>query len=295
MKITLIAYPVRSKSAFTLIELLVVIAIIAILAAILFPVFATAREKARQSSCASNEKQLGLGLVQYLQDYDETPPYWNHAVSTNYGGWAGQIYSYVKSTAVFTCPDDQNNTAVFPNVVVSYAANDYALNNSSQPHSTSQFTAPAVTVAIFEVTGCTANVTSQSEMASWSGDGGSGGSAGKADSGLRTPALASGLGYSTGILGNPPRGMGGKIDSLFPTGRHSTGSNFIFWDGHVKWIKSNLVSPGETAGALGCNQDSNANSSPASCAGPDGVTWGNAASTDMAGGANLFAATFSYR
>ena len=60
------------KKAFTLIELLVVIAIIAILAAILFPVFAQAREKARQASCLSNEKQIGLGLMMYTQDYDET-------------------------------------------------------------------------------------------------------------------------------------------------------------------------------------------------------------------------------
>jgi prepilin-type N-terminal cleavage/methylation domain-containing protein len=62
------------RNGFTLIELLVVIAIIAILAAILFPVFAKVREKARQASCASNEKQLGLAFVQYIQDYDESMP-----------------------------------------------------------------------------------------------------------------------------------------------------------------------------------------------------------------------------
>src|ERR1700734_1523997 len=65
----------RTQTAFTLIELLVVIAIIAILAAILFPVFAQAREKARQATCISNMKQLGLGFAQYTQDYDETSPY----------------------------------------------------------------------------------------------------------------------------------------------------------------------------------------------------------------------------
>src|SRR6195952_2385277 len=94
------------RTGFTLIELLVVIAIIAILAAILFPVFAKAREKARQISCLSNEKQLGLGIMQYIQDYDEQlPAVWdaNRQPETN---WAIESYPYVKSLGVFKCPSN---------------------------------------------------------------------------------------------------------------------------------------------------------------------------------------------
>jgi prepilin-type N-terminal cleavage/methylation domain-containing protein len=79
----------RSGAAFTLIELLVVIAIIAILAAILFPVFAQAREKGRQASCMSNLKQLALGVVQYTQDYDEMQPHAAPLPPDNWWGRAG--------------------------------------------------------------------------------------------------------------------------------------------------------------------------------------------------------------
>jgi prepilin-type N-terminal cleavage/methylation domain-containing protein/prepilin-type processing-associated H-X9-DG protein len=93
-----------SRLGFTLIELLVVIAIIAILAAILFPVFAQAREKARAITCASNEDQIGLGIIQYTQDNNETYPITNGGDPQG-GNWAQQIYPYVKSTGVFECPD----------------------------------------------------------------------------------------------------------------------------------------------------------------------------------------------
>jgi len=88
------------RHGFTLIELLVVIAIIAILAAILFPVFAKAREKARQTSCLSNLKQIGLGFLMYAQDYDETL-FGSRGVL---GGYAGAITPYVKNTQIFKCP-----------------------------------------------------------------------------------------------------------------------------------------------------------------------------------------------
>ncbi len=93
--------PKPQKHGFTLIELLVVIAIIAILAAILFPVFQKVRENARRTTCASNEKQLGLGCIQYQQDADEQFP-----ASDQNGDWAYQIYPFVKATGVYICPDN---------------------------------------------------------------------------------------------------------------------------------------------------------------------------------------------
>jgi prepilin-type N-terminal cleavage/methylation domain-containing protein/prepilin-type processing-associated H-X9-DG protein len=115
--------PPKANHAFTLIELLVVIAIIAILAAILFPVFAQAREKARQATCLSNLKQIGLGMMQYVQDYDELYPGTNFAIAHPrnrlnlpdgrfYQGniaWPVQIYPYVKNVGVFSCISDPNN------------------------------------------------------------------------------------------------------------------------------------------------------------------------------------------
>jgi prepilin-type N-terminal cleavage/methylation domain-containing protein/prepilin-type processing-associated H-X9-DG protein len=92
------------RKAFTLIELLVVIAIIAILAAILFPVFAQARDKARSAACLSNTKQLALGVIQYSQDYDELLPVAGYNAQCR-GRWQWQIYPYVKNQQVFTCPN----------------------------------------------------------------------------------------------------------------------------------------------------------------------------------------------
>jgi len=100
----------RSKvNGFTLIELLVVIAIIAILAAILFPVFAQAREKARQTTCLSNLKQIGLGMMMYVDDYDETFPMSSPSAHTWSGNarahtYCGAIEPYIKSLKIFKCP-----------------------------------------------------------------------------------------------------------------------------------------------------------------------------------------------
>ena len=113
------------RGAFTLIELLTVIAIIAILAAILFPVFAKAREKANQTSCLSNQKQIGLGFMMYATDYDQRlPSIWDSNTGNGqWGGWVyyttfggqttnnfdpskGSVYPYIKNAQIFECPDD---------------------------------------------------------------------------------------------------------------------------------------------------------------------------------------------
>ena len=94
----------KARIGFTLIELLVVIAIIAILAAILFPVFQKVRENARRASCQSNLKQIGIAFTQYTQDADEKFPGVNSGNGSQ--GWASAIYPFVKSTGVYKCPDD---------------------------------------------------------------------------------------------------------------------------------------------------------------------------------------------
>jgi len=113
----------KEKRGFTLIELLVVIAIIAILAAILFPVFSRARENARKTACLSNLKQVGTALMMYVQDFDERyPPASlynpNYASTGTFVAWLPALYPYVKNQKVFECPS--TNGSQYPEVFMGY-------------------------------------------------------------------------------------------------------------------------------------------------------------------------------
>jgi prepilin-type N-terminal cleavage/methylation domain-containing protein/prepilin-type processing-associated H-X9-DG protein len=238
------------RSAFTLIELLVVIAIIAILAAILFPVFAKAREKARQASCASNEKQLGLAFLQYEQDYDERLPSGSNSVSNptpQYPGigWGGQVYPYVKSTGVYKCPDDPTSANGL-SVPVSYADN-YATAAYSVP----QLQLPSLTIQLIETQGAQAVVTDPLETGSIT----------------KSPSdLSDNLVYATGANPNAFGCCGGAVaggqpmkyttglvtvlagDGMTPGtrgndggARHTDGANYAFSDGHVKYVRGGFV------------------------------------------------------
>ena len=135
------------RRGFTLIELLVVIAIIAILAAILFPVFAKAREKARQSSCNSNLRQLGTGLIMYAQDYDECTPIGFSGLGWWTGTWKERLYPYVKNYQLYDCPS--RRLGVPPTGYGNYGINAY-LGEAVAFVALGNVTKPAETIALGE-------------------------------------------------------------------------------------------------------------------------------------------------
>lgn len=210
--------PHSFQKGFTLIELLVVIAIIAILAAILFPVFAQAREKARAITCISNLKQLGLGIMQYSQDYDERNPY----VYGNNGdpdwSWCTIVLPYIKSIGVYACPDD----------TYSRGANDYDANGNplkSPPRKVSySLTLP---------------------WGDWNGDWGASNAALAAISNPATTIVLSERWNGYHILApgwaqdnwcNDGEFLYGQNGGPAASRGHSGGSNYVFADGHAKWM-----------------------------------------------------------
>lgn len=266
----------RTIRGFTLIELLVVIAIIAILAAILFPVFQKVRENARRTSCLSNTKQIALAVIQYSQDSDEKCPggvdgYGGFAASVGGSGWAGQVYPYVKSTAVFLCPDDSTSFGTSH-------ASSYGLNanlslgvpgtrtypdacSRSDSVSLAAINSPAKTIYAFEVAGSNGYDVTTEELPA--AQGGTVGNCGGSPAGeglgatydptgynsLQTPDQVSGQGdghlkYATGYLNGVTNNLG---QFTSPAGRHTGGSNFVMCDGHSKFFRPEQVSPGANA------------------------------------------------
>ena len=215
------------KTGFTLIELLVVIAIIAILAAILFPVFARARENARRTSCLSNLKQLGLGTMMYVQDYDGkyflrsySSDGAGYITGTIYSRWypsataEGHLFPYVKSLQLFVCPSISiTGDAAYR----SYAYNSYP--------STTQYTE--------------SNIERASEMLAFVDDQFAGAVA-------YAPSTSSGAPWHSNFCrtwGTSTTANGGQgclpQDRFY--GRHLEGANIAYMDGHAKWMKVQAI------------------------------------------------------
>ncbi len=283
--------PRKSAQGFTLIELLVVIAIIAILAAILFPVFAQAREKARQASCISNNKQVGLAILQYVQDFDESfPSGRGSAVATpqtpnalyNGIGWAGQTYSYSKSAQVLRCPDDATAPvpasgtipALYP---VSYSYNyNLAGGAASNGASIASMNAPASTVMLSEVKGDLANVVTATELPSAtaptfssSGDGINVlyySDAGSNNTGVvqYDGGVPAGFTCASGATPTPPSTLTCTSFSIINSskGRHAEGGIYFLGDGHAKYLKGGAVSAGANAGSASDTQNMTAGTAP---------------------------------
>jgi prepilin-type N-terminal cleavage/methylation domain-containing protein/prepilin-type processing-associated H-X9-DG protein len=200
------------RKGFTLIELLVVIAIIAILAAILFPVFARAREKARQSSCLSNTKQIMLAMLQYTQDYDETYPYaqaWGPNDDRTY--WTEALQPYIKNTQILQCPSmaDQPLGYGWNYQNFGYMSSSGGFNYG--PGKTlSQIEQPSETIII--------------------GDNPDIGDYGDASYYIYGPDQRDDSGASTN---NPAEANVAK--------RHNGGGNYGFCDGHSKWLNASTA------------------------------------------------------
>ncbi|HEX8550942.1 MAG TPA: DUF1559 domain-containing protein [Abditibacteriaceae bacterium] len=236
------------RKGFTLIELLVVIAIIAILAAILFPVFARARENARRSSCASNLKQIGLGIMQYTQDYDERFV----RATTGAGGtanaqtWANSLQPYLKSTQIFQCPSDSSiepNTWWMPGTPTAPPFHISYLYNSSIARS-SLAAVQNVSGTVMGVDGAT-NPSGSSNPIDW----------------LKSPKPTAFL--VRPFVGDDTTDTDGRgEDFAAPAARHLETSNVLYVDGHVKaqrvpsFYNSSVVFPNKMPcldPAVGCS------------------------------------------
>lgn len=266
------------RSAFTLIEILVVIGIIAVIAAILFPVFASVRERGRRTACLSNERQLGMAMLQYVADNGETFP---GGVTWAGDRWVSQTYPYVKSTTLFQCPSD-GSTAGTADATggfwVSYGLNfDLARHQFEMDPVSGEIVRPAEgsglaalttltkTILFFEVSNGGAILSTRPHYTDCSvvgnaGMAGSGQSDGKG--GTLTdptyPITSSSFSsfpfalYATGNVGGRLLNgatKAGKILGGGSTPRHAGGANYVACDGHAVWLRPEEVSGGSNAAA----------------------------------------------
>lgn len=228
--------------AFTLIELLVVIAIIAILAAILFPVFSRARESARRTSCQSNLKQMGVATMQYLQDFDEVFPKGAITAGSPYpdgAGWTNNVwywqqvlYPYHKSRQVFRCPSSSVNpthsSGVPTPVYGNYGANRLLfVDEAYKAVKSSSMNSAASTYMVMDSGGYVITPVNTSSVVSPNGAYWYLPGTGDLDVSLGATALNA--------------TWAGPLMKDFESGRHFGGVNVVFADGHVKWLASAVV------------------------------------------------------
>jgi prepilin-type N-terminal cleavage/methylation domain-containing protein/prepilin-type processing-associated H-X9-DG protein len=213
-----------SRHAFTLIELLVVIAIIAILAAILFPVFARAREKARQTSCLSNARQLALAVDMYLTDYEAYPLHSHKELGNPGWRWMKMLLPYVKNEGIYACPTVSGRAVDLNSSAQMYGWNYQYLGNGRNPTglgpalltSESQIETPSETIAIADSGG----------LAKYLGTANQGNSGYSIDPPLPNPIFGVYYGGSTA-----------PGDRAIVAPRHNGGANLAFCDGHAKWLR----------------------------------------------------------
>ena len=266
--------PRTFRRGFTLIELLVVIAIIAILAAILFPVFAKVRDKARQTSCASNLKQIALATLMYCQDNEEQFPigYIDDPVTNTVTSWPGEIAPYVKSIGVLACPNDSAAGKADKNpgwgLDISYSSNSLSYINWGSWGTPQQETLLGPMGAAFAVwddqtAGLPLSLNSSQITfpadsilfaETWSVDCAAGVGHGNATTppnwnvSLITDGTANwepiGSTTSTGAF---PGGPNGNTSSHMRSGGNNVGGiqNFAFCDGHVKAMNPQMTNPGK--------------------------------------------------
>ena len=256
------------RRAFTLIELLVVIAILGLLAALLFPVFAHVRENGRRTACLSNERQLGMAVMQYVADNGEQFPSEGGALARPGDSWVSQCYPYLKTSPNFKCPDD--STAAYDSGAGIYIPDSYGLSSDvlEQAHGgpttlLGEVAAPAKTVMLFEVVN---DATATMSLAPSGINGSASGNGGDDCSGLG-PSDALTFPCGTGFSINPPDpdpryatgNIGGRLlnGSRGSIARHGAGANYVACDGHAVWLRPEQVSGGHNQPVTGsrCGQD----------------------------------------